>query len=114
MCGTSNSTTGDLQITDANASCACCAAPANTTEAEATAPAAAVNEEFLVSGMTCGHCVSSVTEELSSLDGVEGVDIKLNAGGVSRVTVASAGPIDAEAVRAAVSEAGYDVVTAGR
>jgi len=42
-----------------------------------------------VSGMTCGHCVSSVSEELESLAGVETVDVELNAGGISTVTITS-------------------------
>ncbi len=63
--------------------------------------------EFGVTGMTCGHCVSSVTEELSDLGGVESVDVELNVGGVSTVRVTSASPLDRSAVRAAVDEAGY-------
>ncbi|HEU4808761.1 MAG TPA: cation transporter [Homoserinimonas sp.] len=65
-----------------------------------------------VTGMTCGHCVSSVTEELSALDGVESVDVQLNVGGVSTVTVASASPLDPAAIRAAVDEAGYALAEA--
>ena len=42
-----------------------------------------------VSGMTCGHCVSSVTEELEALAGVEKVDVDLKAGGISTVTITS-------------------------
>jgi len=64
----------------------------------------------LVSGMTCGHCVKSVTEELSALEGVQDVAVELVAGGTSTVTVTSAAPLDAEAVRGAVDEAGYAVV----
>jgi copper chaperone CopZ len=105
---------GDLPITGANGSCACCA-PGHADAAE-TQPATvtAVSEAFLVSGMTCGHCVASVSEELSALEGVEGVDIELNTGGASKVTVASASPIDVEKVRAAVAEAGYDLVLPAR
>ena len=44
-----------------------------------------------VSGMTCGHCVSAVSEELKALAGVEKVDIDLNAGGISTVTITSSG-----------------------
>ena len=57
--------------------------------------------------MTCSHCVMSVTEEITAIDGVENVSVDLNAGGSSRVTIHSAAPIDAERVRAAVEEAGY-------
>ena len=50
---------------------------------------------FNVQGMTCGHCVSAVTQELSAIDGVESVDIDLVAGGDSPVTVTSQAPVDA-------------------
>ena len=46
-----------------------------------------------VSGMTCGHCVSSVSEELESLAGVETVDVDLNSGGISTVTITSTGAL---------------------
>lgn len=71
----------------------------------------ATTTDYLVSGMTCGHCVSSVTEELTELAGVETVAVDLNAGGTSTVHVTSATPLDADAVRAAVEEAGYSLVT---
>ncbi|WP_431279964.1 heavy-metal-associated domain-containing protein [Leifsonia poae] len=67
---------------------------------------------YLVSGMTCSHCVTSVTEELTALDGVESVSVDLRAGGTSTVAVASVGPLDRVAVRAAVEEAGYALVDA--
>ena len=64
---------------------------------------------YAVVGMTCGHCVNAVTEEVSQLPGVTGVDVDLASGGV---TVTSEAPVDESAVRAAVEEAGYEV--AGR
>ena len=60
-----------------------------------------------VAGMTCGHCVAAVTEEVGKLDGVTGVEVDLPSG---RVTVTSLGPLDDEAFAAAVDEAGYEVV----
>ncbi|MET1020182.1 MAG: cation transporter [Microterricola sp.] len=63
--------------------------------------------ELQVTGMTCGHCVGSVTTELSAIDGVTGVDVALVKGGVSTVTVQSAAPLAADAVAAAIDEAGY-------
>ena len=63
---------------------------------------------YSVSGMTCGHCVSAVTEELSKLDGVTDVQVDLAA---RTATVTSDQPLDAEAVRAAVDEAGYEVTS---
>jgi copper chaperone len=69
---------------------------------------------YLVAGMTCGHCVSAVTEEIGKLDGVTGMEVDLVAGGTSRVTVASTATPSDEAVATAVDEAGYDLVVPGR
>jgi copper chaperone CopZ len=65
---------------------------------------------ILVSGMTCGHCVKAITEELSALDGVQEVSVELVVDGNSSVTVTSLEPLDPGAVREAVDEAGYSVV----
>ncbi|SDB90225.1 Copper chaperone CopZ [Sanguibacter gelidistatuariae] len=62
-----------------------------------------------IAGMTCGHCVSSVTNELETVDGVEHVSVELRTGAVSDVTVLSHEPLDEAALRAAVVEAGYEV-----
>lgn len=62
---------------------------------------------FTVSGMTCGHCVSSVTEEVSEVAGVQAVDVDLASGSV---TVTSDQPVDVDAVRQAVTDAGYQLV----
>lgn len=62
---------------------------------------------WTVTGMTCGHCVASVTEELTEIAGVEKVDVALDTGAV---TVTSAEPLDRTVVDAAVSEAGYTLV----
>ncbi|PPK95344.1 copper chaperone CopZ [Kineococcus xinjiangensis] len=62
-----------------------------------------------VTGMTCGHCVSAVREEVSALDGVRAVDVELVTGGTSTVTVTSDAPLPEESVRAAVDEAGYEL-----
>lgn len=61
---------------------------------------------YTVTGMTCGHCVASVTEEVQEIPGVEDVKVDLHAGAV---TITSAGPLTDDAVRAAVEEAGYRV-----
>jgi len=68
--------------------------------------------EYAVSGMTCGHCVTAVTDELSALDGVTQVSVDLVSGGLSTVRVASNTRLDQAAVRAAVDEAGYHVADA--
>jgi copper chaperone len=62
---------------------------------------------YTVSGMTCGHCVTAVTEEVSALTGVTGVEIDLVAGGLSRLRVSADEPVAQDAVGAAVEEAGY-------
>ena len=63
-------------------------------------------ETYTVTGMTCGHCVSSVTEEVGSLPGVSDVQVELESG---RVTVTSDATVGADEVRAAVEEAGYSL-----
>ena len=64
-----------------------------------------------VTGMTCGHCVHAVTEELSALTGVTDVAVDLHAGADSPVTITSTTSLDPAAVQAAVEEAGYAVRT---
>ena len=61
---------------------------------------------YSVVGMTCEHCVLSVTEEVVAVDGVQRVSVDLSSGAL---TIAGDGVSDA-AVRAAVAEAGYEVV----
>jgi len=68
--------------------------------------------DYRVSGMTCSHCVSAVTEELRAVDGVNAVTVDLVTGGVSTVHVTSDATLDGSAVRDAVDEAGYQLVTA--
>jgi copper chaperone len=63
---------------------------------------------YAVQGMTCGHCVASVTSEVSKVEGVSGVDVDLGSG---RVSVTGDGFTDRQ-IRAAVDEAGYEVVGA--
>ncbi|MCU1560494.1 heavy-metal-associated domain-containing protein [Mycetocola sp.] len=100
--------------------CACSqAAHAPTVRSESVtgAPAASVSAGPVTSvlgitGMTCGHCIASVMNELETIQGVESVDVLLNNGGVSRVTVTSASVLDPDAVSAAVDEAGYELVDA--
>jgi copper chaperone len=64
-----------------------------------------------ISGMTCGHCVASVLEELKAIDGIDGVDVRLNKGGISPAVVTSSGSIDPARIGEAIAEAGYSVVS---
>jgi copper chaperone CopZ len=66
---------------------------------------------YAVTGMTCGHCASHVTEEISKIDGVRHVDVDVASG---RVVVTSTLPVSDEDVLAAVTEAGYQLASAGR
>ena len=62
---------------------------------------------YTVSGMTCAHCVGSVTEEVTSIPGVTDVQVDLASGAV---TITSETPVEETAVKAAVDEAGYELV----
>jgi copper chaperone len=64
------------------------------------------SRRYAVAGMTCGHCVMSVTEEVAEIAGVTAVDVDLASG---QVTVAGEHFSD-EAVASAVAEAGYEVI----
>ena len=64
---------------------------------------------YTVSGMSCGHCESAVAKEVSALPGVTDTAVDAKTGLVT-VTVASEQPLDDDAVRAAVDEAGYELV----
>lgn len=63
-------------------------------------------QTYTVTGMTCGHCVSSVTEEVQEIPGVRDVSVTLETGAV---TVTSDQEIDDAAIKAAVEEAGYQL-----
>lgn len=86
-----------------------CCSPAGSCGGETAAAGQAgdVTTVYEVKGMTCGHCEGAVTEEVSALAGVTSVRA---AAATGRVTVVSAAPLDEEAVRAAVDEAGYELV----
>jgi copper chaperone len=63
-------------------------------------------QTYTVTGMTCGHCVASVTEEVQEIPGVEHVEVVLETGSL---TVTSAEPVEDAAVRTAVEDAGYQL-----
>ncbi|GAA2108639.1 heavy-metal-associated domain-containing protein [Actinomadura alba] len=62
--------------------------------------------DYIVKGMTCGHCVSAVSAEVGQIPGVTDVKADLATG---RVTVTSDAPLDEQPVREAVDEAGYEL-----
>ena len=64
------------------------------------------SQTYTVTGMTCGHCVASVTEEVQEIAGVQDVSVVLDTGAV---TVTSDQGVDDAAVKAAVEEAGYQL-----
>ncbi|EIF00293.1 heavy-metal-associated domain-containing protein [Saccharomonospora glauca] len=63
-----------------------------------------VEQTYTVTGMTCGHCASSVSEEVREIAGVTDVAVDLPTG---KVTVTSERELAIEDVRKAVEEAGY-------
>jgi copper ion binding protein len=67
----------------------------------------ATTKTYTVTGMTCSHCVSSVSSEIGQISGVDDVRVDLANG---TVTVTSEQPVDDAAVAAAVDEAGYELV----
>ncbi|USQ88438.1 heavy-metal-associated domain-containing protein [Streptomyces phaeoluteigriseus] len=66
-----------------------------------------VTAVYQVSGMSCGHCEGAVSGEISGISGVTSVKAVASTG---EVTVVSAAALDDEAVRAAVDEAGFELV----
>jgi copper chaperone CopZ len=66
-----------------------------------------VHHTYTVTGMTCAHCARSVTEEITAIDGVTDVAVDLPTGAVA---VTSDRPLEEAQVRAAVEEAGYELV----
>ena len=112
MCTTNKN---DLGLTDASCSCGSDSDSHSHGSADtAVVGAGLTTNTYEVTGMTCGHCVSSVTEEVSRLDGVTNVDVELVTGGASRVTVSSSDVLDRETVAAAIDEAGYELVSASK
>jgi copper chaperone len=61
---------------------------------------------YTVTGMTCGHCASSVREEVGAIEGVTDVAVDVPTG---KVIITSDKEIGADTVRAAVEEAGYQL-----
>jgi copper chaperone len=95
MC-TTTAAGNELGLTDKNHACTC----GRDSHAESTPPSPgdAIRAHYLVDGMTCS-------------DGVHTVSVDLNAGGTSRIMVVSSAPVPAADIRAAVTAAGYALVT---
>jgi len=68
-----------------------------------------VTSQYVVSGMHCHHCVSSVTEEVSAVSGVTDVKVDLDSG---QLIVISDTDIPLESIETAVDEAGYSLTSA--
>ncbi|TDW30499.1 heavy-metal-associated domain-containing protein [Cryobacterium psychrophilum] len=68
-----------------------------------------IENTYLVTGMTCEHCVASVKEEIGFIAGTHDVSVKLVKGGSSLVTVTSESLPDPVAIAAAIEEAGYQL-----
>ncbi|MEV7387937.1 MULTISPECIES: heavy-metal-associated domain-containing protein [unclassified Streptomyces] len=94
-------------MTDQTNSGSCCGSCGTGAAADVQIHGTGVTTVYKVSGMTCGHCETSVSQEIGALDGVTAVTAVAETG---QVTVTSAAPLDQEAVRAAVDEAGYELV----
>ena len=99
-----------LQATSTGGGCACCSPTSHATAAtdtgapaQQTAAGETVSAQFLVEGMTCAHCVRSVTEEVSAIDGVSDVKVDLDSGSFK---VVSDAPVDFDRIVEAVAEAG--------
>lgn len=99
--------TAETKTETAVATGSCCS-PSGSCQGGATDVAlGSITTVYEVKGMTCGHCEGAVAEELSALAGVTSVEAIAATG---RVTVVSDAPLDGAAVRAAVDEAGYELV----
>lgn len=83
--------------------------PTSTASAPAPVVSSTLTTEIKISGMTCSHCVASVTEELKEVSGISNIDIILDAQGISTAVLTSTAPLDHAILREAVGEAGYAV-----
>lgn len=59
-----------------------------------------------VRGMTCGHCVAAVSDEVRAIDNVTDVTVELETG---KVEITTDGALDPQALAAAIDEAGYEL-----
>lgn len=85
----------------------CCSSTGSCHDGATDVQVGGVTTVYEVKGMTCGHCEGAVSEEISGIEGVSSVKAEASTG---RVTVTSRTPLTEDAVRAAVDEAGYELV----
>lgn len=105
MCNTNTGTTSQSLDLVEEANACTCPTPAAANDVR-TDDANLHTSSYTVVGMTCGHCVSSVTAELSAVPGVRNVKVDLATG---IATVASDQPLADEGISAAIDEAGYEL-----
>lgn len=120
VCGSGLSIEGSVGGCGSNGGgCACSrSAPAPTVRADTVIGAprvsgsrARVSSVLGVTGMTRGRCIATVMNGLERITGVDAVDVDLNSGGVSVVTVSSSTDLDPDAVTAAIDAAGFALVS---
>lgn len=100
MCGTESRK--ELPLASSAAGCSCCASV--TTGPVATAGDA----EYVLEGLTCGHCVETVHKAVTAVNGVETAPVNLVPDGRSRPVISGSAP--AAAIRVAVNSAGYSLI----
>ncbi|MGA6157209.1 heavy-metal-associated domain-containing protein [Stenotrophomonas sp. NPDC087984] len=95
-------------MTSQTTSGSCCGSDGSCgSAATADVQGVGVTTVYKVSGMTCGHCEGAISQEIATLDGVTAVKAVAASG---EVTVTSSAPLDEETVRAAIDDAGYELV----
>lgn len=104
MCA--SDTREELTLNTAGSTCSCCSPETSAVVSEAT-PETAASRRFDLEGLTCGHCVQSVEQAVTALEGVDGATVELVAGGTSALMVS--GTVDEALIRVAVEMAGYSV-----
>lgn len=102
MCGPESRT--QLPLASSASGCSCC-----STESLAQSVAVGGDSEYALEGLTCGHCVQTVQNAVTAVEGVDSASVTLVPGGVSRLLVSGSAP-DAS-VRDAVNAAGYALST---
>lgn len=102
----SSETKTQLETVQGSGTGSCCSPEGSCHDGAQDGPRAGVTAVYTVSGMTCGHCESAVSSEISAIDGVISVQAVAARG---LVTVVSEAPLAEAAVRDAVDEAGYEL-----